>query len=651
MAGDSTEFLIELAAQFSGGQAAVATLSELGDKLLVAGTTSKDFAVFVDKAKAAVTESAEAMKIANDALADGQGKYDELEASAVRASKAVEKVNALVEAQAAKLAEAQKAGNSDAAERAAEKMQALGERQAEAGKKAESAAHAFRESAASLDALKAKAAAADKLHGSLAAGLKNVEAAAKKAKENEDAAAGSGALNELSAGLRKIGGPAASATDSVIAFGEGFKKLVSSLGSAGGYVAIAAGILAIASASIAATIAISKWGVAMADANRTSTLLTAGVARTVAGGEELEATISKLGDVVPQSREELLQMAGGLADAGLRGKDLSKQLEIAAVKAAQLKFGPDFGKQLLSLDVQSRRLHDNIADTFGGLKIEGLLGGVHTLVALFDSSTASGKALKFLFEALFQPLIDGATAAVPKVERLFLYAEILALKAYIALKPYHAQIEEVGKALLVGAGIIAGTFAVALGIVVVLITAAVAAAAALEYGLYRLWSLIIGGVIEGFAALNDEILHVADIGTEIIDGLISGITGGAKKLADSMVGVVTGGVDAVEKALGIASPSKVFYEIGANTSEGYAGGVDEGTDDAQNALENMVNPPKGSGGPAGARSSGPSIVVNITVEGGGKEDQSLAELIAEKVRDVLESDSLMLGGGEVPSMP
>jgi hypothetical protein len=650
MAGDSTQFLIDLAAKFTGGQSSVATLAELGDKMLFAGAASTDFEKVVKATAAAVDESAAAFKTANEALAVGQTEYDQLESAAERASKSVEKINQLVADQAAKLAAAQKAGDEGGVERASAKMAVLAEKQADAGKKAEAAALSFKTAAAALDVLKAKAAGAEQMHTHLAKGLENVEAAAEKAKKAEADAAGSGSLKELSSGLAKIGGPAAAATDKVIGLAEGFKKLVSSLGSAGGYVAIAAGILAIASAAVVATIAITKWGVANADANRTTSLLAAGIAHTVAGGQELEATITKLGDVVPQSREELTAMASDLAKAGFRGKDLSNQLEIAAVKAAQLKWGPEFSKQLLSLDVQSRRLHDNLADTFGGLNIEKLLGGIQTLVALFDSTTESGRALKFLFEALFQPIVDGAGDATVKIERFFLYGEILALKAYIALKPYRSEIEALGKAFVIGSAIIIGLFAYAVFAVIASVGLLIAEIGALAVYLYDLGGAIVGGVSDAFHLLNQYILDLVDIGGQMIDGLINGITGGAKKVADSMVGVVTGGVSAVEKALGIGSPSKVLYDIGADTTAGFTGGVDDTSDDAQASLASMVAPPKGA--PPGASSGGGNVInIAITIEGRGKSDDSILDELEDRLRDIFDVDSLTIGGGEVPATP
>lgn len=584
-----------MVAKLTGGDASVATLADLGDRMLATGATAADFERVVKATSTALDESKSALAATSSAVSEGEASYKQAEIAADRAAKAVERLGA-----------SGKSGDAFAA------------KQAEAVSKAEAAAVALKAEAVALDALKSKAGAAAGQHEALSKGLANVKAGAEKASEAEKAAGGSGNLRQLGSALGKLGGPAGIAGQQVVGFGNALKKMSASIGSAGPYVAMAVGIVAIAAAAIIGTIAISKWAIGLADANRTQTLLSAGVARSVAGGAELDATISKLGDVVPATREELLAMAGELANTGLRGKALSSALETAAVKAAKLKFGPDFGKELLALDVQSKRLGTNIAGTFGGLHIDKLLGGVSTLVALFDSTTESGKALKFLFEALFQPIIDGASGAIPSVERLFLYAEILALEAYIALKPYHGLISSIADVFLLTAEIIGGVFAVA-----------------------------IAGVVGSIAAVLAPIRLIIDLlGKDIIQGLVNGITAGGAAVASAIGGVVTGGIKAAEHLLGIGSPSKVFAGIGDNTAQGFAAGIEGGSSDAQSAMEAMVAAPGAKSGAGAGGSQFGNVTIEINIDGKGQSDDGLAAKIAAAVRDVFESDALMLGGGE-----
>lgn len=666
MAGDSTQFLIDMAAKLTGGDASVATLGELGDRMLAAGSTAKDLEGAVGRASAALKESAAASKLASDAVSAGETSYGQAETAADRAAKAIEKIGLAVESQKGKLKAAFEAGDFSSAEKASAKLYALVERQGEIATKSAAATAALKSEAVALDAVKTTAAAAASQEKAIAAGLKNVQSAAEKAGKAEALAAGSGKVNETAEALGKLGGPLGIAGQKAFGFATGWQKLTSSLGSAGPYVAIAVAIVAIASAIGFATVATASWAVSLADANRTQTLLTAGVARSVAGGEQLEGTIAKLGGIVPQTNDELLSMAKGLADSGLRGKELSTALEQAAVKAAQLKWGPDFQKQLLSLDNQSKRFGNNLADTFGGLKIEGLLTGIQTLVALLDSSTESGRALKFLFEALFQPVIDGASAALPKVERLFLYAEILALKAYIALKPYSSQLKLLGEVLLIGVAAIIGVFAVAIGAVVVGIGVLIAQTGAVIYAVVQFgiafWNSAvaigeaIGKTIESFlglgaalfGALGSAVAWVSDLGTQMINGLVNGITGGATAVVNAMKGVVSGAIDAAKHALGIASPSKVFADIGGNTAAGFSEGVDGGSGDAQGSLEALVAPPKGAAAGAGGRGGGiGDVSVTFIIQDADK--KSSGDLIAEieeSMTSFFENLAGSIGGGE-----
>jgi hypothetical protein len=622
MADDRTQFYIDILAKMTGADTSIAAVQTLGDKMLAGKATVAEFERTIESMSGALEESGAAMKAANEALAAGETKYGQLEVAADRAAKMVEK-----------LAASGKSGD------------AFAKRQAEAAQKAEEAAQALTKEAAAVDALKTKAGAAAAQQDALTKGLKNVKGAAEQAAKAEGATKGSGKVNEIAEALGKLGGPAGVAGQKIFGLATGFQKLGSSIGSLGPYVAAAVAIIAIGTAALFATAGITKWAVGLADTNRTQGLLLDGIARSSKGGGELAETIDRLGGIVPSTSEELTAMAKTLADSGLRGKELSKQLEATAIKAAKLKFGPDFAAQMLALDVQSKRFGANISNIFGGLKIDPLLEGIQTLGALFDSSTASGKALKFLFEALFQPVVDGATKAIPSVERLFLQAEILALKAYIALKPYSEQIALVGQLFLGGAAVISGVFVAALGLLAGAVVVATAAVGALVFGLYKL----VTAPGEVWAAIQDAFggaaTFLTDIGAQMVAGLVNGITGAASAVVDALSGVVTGGIDAAKKALGIASPSKVFEDIGRLTSAGFAGGVDAGAGEAQDSVESLTAPPAAGGAGGGSRFG--DITINVTVEGGGGGDgDGLAAKIAAAVRDVFESDALMLGGGE-----
>jgi hypothetical protein len=324
--------------------------------------------------------------------------------------------------------------------------------------------------------------------------------------------------------------------------------------------------------------------------------------RTVAGGAELNKEIDSLTTKLPLTRDEIASTAQGLAQAGLRGKALTGWLERSAEWAARIKFGPNFREQMLSLPEQAKVLQVNLRNTFGGLKVEGLLEALQKMGTLLSDGTESGKAIKAIFEDLFQPIVDGITAAEPKIERFFLYLEIFALRAYIALKPHAKLIGEIGLAfvaagaLLTSSALIAGIIALtavlapfavaawAATLPVLAFMAAVAVGIAVGYGLVKLFDLIsehLNGIGAEFAA----------IGSAIIDGLVNGIKAAGGAVWDALKAVVGGAIDKVKGLLGIASPSKVFAEIGMNTGEGMAQGVDASSPGVQSSLESMTSPP------------------------------------------------------------
>ncbi|ASN05313.1 phage tail protein [Virgibacillus necropolis] len=69
-------------------------------------------------------------------------------------------------------------------------------------------------------------------------------------------------------------------------------------------------------------------------------------------------------------------------------------------------------------------------------------------------------------------------------------------------------------------------------------------------------------------------IDLFDVGANIISGLISGIKSMAGELINSVKGSVGSAIDKAKNLLGIASPSKVFKQIGVFTGEGFIVGMD-----------------------------------------------------------------------------
>ena len=669
MAGDGTSFEIDVDVRADSAESAAAAVARLSERLTSAQSAAKQAAEAVKAGQEAYRETetsadraakalerinlaaeANQKKLAAAMAAGDESKFWRLAAAANQL--ATRQAEASAKADAAQLALAAQAASLDsataAADAAAQAETALATATESARTKAEEHARAVAaeaEAIRSADAAivastsnrmavlmraaneEAKAiakedadiAAATANRMSVLMNAANQEAAAKakvaEATSRATAAAGGSAkVNEMAEAFGKLGGPLGMAGQRAFALAEGFKKLQASLGSGGVYAAIAVGIFAIAAgvaavsaAAVTAVVSVTAWAVSLADAGRSQRLLSDGIAGSVAGGKLLNDKLDELAMTLPQSRDELAKMAADLRKSGLEGDALSAALESAAVDAAKVKLGPDFAKQMTSLAKQSERLKMSLSKTFGGLDIDRLLSGMSGLVELFDSSNASGMAMKTVFESMFQPLIDGIGEWLPRARTAFIQFEIMAMKALISIKPFGSTILTVAEVIGGLALIITGALALAIGVVVagvgamavgfgVLVAGVVAFAAAIVgvvARLYELGAVVVGGVIEAFNAVSAWFagFSLSQVGADIINGLVAGITNAGPNVLKAITGAVTGAIGAAKSLLGIASPSKVFAEIGGYTAEGMAVGVDAGAADVQGSLESMVAPP------------------------------------------------------------
>jgi hypothetical protein len=625
VAGEGTDYTIDL----SGLKGA--------DAVTAAADGVQRLTATLEAAEASTTAAADAVKA-------GEAAYKAAENAANKAALAVEKLG--IAAQGASGA----------------KLEGLLASQAQAAAKAKEATAAMNAEAVSLDKLKAAAARAAGAEKKLGNDL----AAAKKASGTGDVGAAAGALGKLGGPLGSLGQKAFDAADA-------FKKMGASLGSAGPYAAIAVAIVAIvaavaavAAAAIAATVAVGAWAVSLADAARTQSLLAAGVAKSVKGGQVLEGVIDGISNQVPLTADELMGLSKPLVEAGLQGAKLYDALEAAAVKAATTKFGPEFLKQMNSLPNLTARLQKSFSRIFSGLKIDALLEALGSMVALFDKGTASSKAIATVFESLFQPLLDGVTAFVPKMISAFIQFEILVLKAMIAIKPFGSKIVLLAEAfgiLAIVTGVILGAALLLLLSPLILIATGftIIIAAVLYFmdelnaagmAIYNFQASIVNGIGSALTFMKskfDEVvaflsgISLGGIGTAMIDGLVGGITSAGPKVLSAITGLATGAITAAKKALGIASPSTIFAEIGAHTAEGMEEGVDGGASAVQGALEGMTTPPTASGKAGGPGSSSGTTVYQVTIQGGD------AQSNVDAFRAFLEGLGAQAGVAEVPS--
>lgn len=85
------------------------------------------------------------------------------------------------------------------------------------------------------------------------------------------------------------------------------------------------------------------------------------------------------------------------------------------------------------------------------------------------------------------------------------------------------------------------------------------------------WFGSIGDMILG--AIGDLGSLLYDTGANLVNGFINGVQSMANSLIESVKGPIDDAVQGAKNLLGIASPSKVFRQIGRYTSEGLALGI------------------------------------------------------------------------------
>ena len=109
----------------------------------------------------------------------------------------------------------------------------------------------------------------------------------------------------------------------------------------------------------------------------------------------------------------------------------------------------------------------------------------------------------------------------------------------------------------------------------------------------QLIAAVINAVPDAVTAIADLLQQVFDqvsdfdllqAGIDLMQGLIDGIASMAGQVWDAVCGAVQGAIDGALSLLGIASPSKVFRQIGEYTMEGFAEGIDDASVQARLAV-------------------------------------------------------------------
>jgi hypothetical protein len=396
--------------------------------------------------------------------------------------------------------------------------------------------------------------------------------------------------------------------------------------------------------------------------------------------------------------ESALGQGQGLAYFNKALKDAKGNVDEVAL-ATQQKLGGIVARQMLGVEAQSARLQRGVTAIFSGLEITPALQGMRTLVDLFDENSVVAKILKGVFEGIFQPIVDSAQLAAWVVEAFILGFLIGVLRLYKMLKPTIDAVSEllgidtsgwdletvlkaVAKAAeyvapfllgvvagvaLIGTALVATSLLVMAplaGLVALIVGvgyAVVQAGIAVFSGAARIGTAIGDAVFEAVAAIKAFVSSATQLGSDLIMGLVKGITGAAGAVTGAVTGAVGGAIAAAKRQLGIASPSKVFAQLGGYTGEGYVEGVEGETSAAKRAMADLTAPPdvraaRGAStqpdasahtGADGARAGAQNVIdlrgATLTFGGEGDAPTSI-ERFGEMLTRTLEGDVLQLVG-------
>lgn len=513
-------------------------------------------------------------------------------------------------------------------------------------------------------------------------------------------------LKALLGEAAKMPGPLGAGARSLVGLmGGGSMAAIGMLGAVAAALAVVAAMATLVVAVGQATVALFQYGLAAAEARRNELLHLEGVvsirswySRAAGSATELQAAIDRVSGSAAISRTRVAGYAEQLYRAGLRGATLEDALRgmttVAAVQgeamAARFRgmavgaartggsvraLADDVDRRLggtarrmgLSWERQMERLRESFGALFDDLELDGALGALDRVLSLFSQTTVTGRALRGILTALFQPVLDGVEGVDDPV-RDFFEGAVLATQrltiGFLRLRNWMnrtfggdasglgnfvnwANVGTVAVALFAVAVLTAvGTLALLAAIILLPIAALLALGFAAGYA--------IGWVIEQFGELGDWLGDVdwSELGGNLIDGLVDGITGGVSavwgavtSLGDSMTG-------ALRDALDIHSPSRVFAEIGRMIPRGLAVGVEAEARVSSGAVEDLGSVPSGGAVGGGGRGRGVGAVYvsidRIDVSAGSHEEvpTNLADRIREAVEEALLGVLVETGGAD-----
>jgi hypothetical protein len=388
-------------------------------------------------------------------------------------------------------------------------------------------------------------------------------------------------------------------------------------------------LLAVGAAAVAAAAAIIQYGLAHADARRNEllhleglTLIRSGMGLATGSASELQAAIDRVSATSALGRSEISGYAERLHRMGLRGEDLTQALEGTAITASVLgdrwasrfagmtaaairtggsvraladdvrgRLGGVAARQAIGLTAQLNRLREGLGGLFDRVDIEPLLRGLDRITSLFSRGSVLSEAWGRIFGDVFGTLIGGSEDAGGAIAAMLLRATTAAVRFDTFIIRINTGIRSIANTeflpnLLPGVTA-ANTLSMAWN--------------GLTFAGDRLWLALqpppragnteafllrLGGIADTVRSGVDSLAD-GSLGTALVDGLVTGIAAGRTRVVSAIASLATEATTALQDALGIRSPSRVFARLGVEIPRGVAMGVETGTRAASSAVDTM----------------------------------------------------------------
>jgi hypothetical protein len=361
-------------------------------------------------------------------------------------------------------------------------------------------------------------------------------------------------------------------------------------------------------------------------------------------------------DVVGALAKQMGKSAPEVEKALILGRVKLKDGLRALEEAARSRFGKTVAGKMLDVTIVLDKAKERLDLMFRDINTSKLVAGLGEFASLLDESTVSGKAFRFLFTTGTQAIADVLGGAARAGGKFFQGMAIGALRAYIAIKPTYNSIRDfigmqetpgwltavnVGKAAfyaLAGAvGVVAVSLALAAVPFVIIGTAIYGLASAASFTIGIIGAAIdyvSSGIDRGVAAFRA--IDWGGLGRFAIDGLVGAFRSGAAYVAQAVTDLAMGAAGAFKRALGIASPSKLFGKFADWTVQGYVQQIEAGQPEAAaaTAVLGSGQPSVSVGGPtvnvATRDGAGEARTVQIIVQGTG-DPEAVADRVLAKL--------------------